>query len=133
MFFENEFTGTFTFLQLLLALLIGIAPIALAIPIKITFHRRRLAEDKTLWDHDAIALASQSGQCKSRRALPAHHHRRMRLERRFPKHSTLIDRLLYSSPTPSPEKRHGFRRQLITRPKHRELHHEKTNYHHHRS
>ena len=46
MFFENEFTGNLTFLRLLFAVLIGLAPIAVTIIVKRVLYRRRLAEDK---------------------------------------------------------------------------------------
>ena len=45
MFFENELTGTLTFLHILVAILFGIAPVALTIAIKVALYRRRLAED----------------------------------------------------------------------------------------
>jgi len=46
MFFENEFTGSLTFLRLLFAVLMGLAPIAVTIIVKRLLYRRRLAEDK---------------------------------------------------------------------------------------
>ena len=46
MFFENEFTGSLTFLRLLFGVLMGLAPIAVTIIVKRLLYRRRLAEDK---------------------------------------------------------------------------------------
>ena len=52
MFIENEITGNFTFLRLVLAIVIGIAPIVVTIAIKLMLYRRRLAEDKSLDDQE---------------------------------------------------------------------------------
>jgi hypothetical protein len=48
MFFENEFTGSLSFARLLLALLIGLAPIALTIFVKWMLYGRLLVEDAAL-------------------------------------------------------------------------------------
>lgn len=48
MFFESEFTGSLTFLLLVLALFIGTSPVGLAFAIKLVLYRRRLAEDVAL-------------------------------------------------------------------------------------
>jgi hypothetical protein len=47
MFFENELIGSASFLRVLFALLIGLAPVAVTLAIKVVLDRRRLAEDKT--------------------------------------------------------------------------------------
>ena len=46
MFFENEFTGSLTFLRLLFVLLMGLSPVAVTIIVKRALYRRRLAEDE---------------------------------------------------------------------------------------
>ena len=65
MFFENEFTGSLTFLRLLFAVLMGLAPIAVTIIVKRVLYRRRLAEDEvsgasnSALEDFAIALANE--------------------------------------------------------------------------
>jgi hypothetical protein len=46
MFFENEFTGSLTFLRLLFVMLIGLGPVAVTIVVKQALYRRRVAEDE---------------------------------------------------------------------------------------
>ena len=46
MFFENELTRTLTLIELMLALLAGLAPIAVTIWVKLVLYRRRVAEDE---------------------------------------------------------------------------------------
>jgi hypothetical protein len=46
MFFENELTRTLTLIELMLALLAGLAPIAVTIWMKLVLYRRRVAEDE---------------------------------------------------------------------------------------
>ncbi|MEP6670681.1 MAG: hypothetical protein ABJF10_16100 [Chthoniobacter sp.] len=48
MFFESKLTGTFRFLHLVLTLLVGLAPVALVIAVKVALYRRRIAEDKAV-------------------------------------------------------------------------------------
>lgn len=45
MFFENELVGSVSFLRFLFALLIGLAPVAVVLAVKLVLYRRRLAED----------------------------------------------------------------------------------------
>jgi hypothetical protein len=45
MFFENAFTGTLPFLRLLLALLLGLSPVAVTILIKLLLYGRLIAEE----------------------------------------------------------------------------------------
>lgn len=46
MFFENELTRTLTLIELMLVVLIGLAPVALTIWMKLVLDRRRVAEDE---------------------------------------------------------------------------------------
>ena len=48
MFFENELTRTLTLIEFLLAVLVGLAPIAVTIWVKLVLYRRRVAEDEKL-------------------------------------------------------------------------------------
>jgi hypothetical protein len=80
MFLDNELTGTFTFLHVLLALLIGLAPIALTIAIKIGLYRRRIAEDEAS-KPPADGNVHSSVKPKLPRARSANRHRRNRLVR----------------------------------------------------
>ena len=61
MFFENEFTGSVTFLLLVLALVIGTSPVGATFAVKLVLFRRRLAEGELLAPREwRIALASES-------------------------------------------------------------------------
>lgn len=61
MFFENEFTGSLTFLLLVLALVIGTSPVGATFAIKLVLFRRRLAEGEALAHRERrIALASEN-------------------------------------------------------------------------
>ena len=75
MFFEHEFNGTLTFLQLLLAFLIGVAPVAVTIAIKLSLYWRRFAEDE--------ALPHESVKPNSRGLRSTRGRRRTRLVRRL--------------------------------------------------
>jgi hypothetical protein len=46
MFFENELIRTPTFLEFLFALLVGVAPVAVTIWVKLVLYRHRVAEDE---------------------------------------------------------------------------------------
>jgi hypothetical protein len=46
MFFENELPRTLTLIEFMLALLAGLAPIAVTIWVKLVLYRRRVAEDE---------------------------------------------------------------------------------------
>ena len=46
MFFENELTRTLTLIEFMLVVLIGLAPVALTIWMKLVLDRRRVAEDE---------------------------------------------------------------------------------------
>jgi hypothetical protein len=46
MFFENELTRTLTLIEFLLVMLIGLAPVAITIWMKLVLYRRRVAEDE---------------------------------------------------------------------------------------
>jgi hypothetical protein len=46
MFFENELTRTLTLIEFLLVLLVGLAPVAVTVWMKLVLYRRRVAEDK---------------------------------------------------------------------------------------
>lgn len=53
MFLANELNGTLTFLHILVALVFGIAPVALTVAIKVVLYRRRLAEDEAVQQDEA--------------------------------------------------------------------------------
>ena len=48
MFFENELIGSVHFLRFLFALLIGLAPVAVTLAVKLALYRRRVAENEAL-------------------------------------------------------------------------------------
>jgi hypothetical protein len=68
MFIPNEISGTLTFLHLLLAFLLGVAPVALTIAIKVVLYRRRLADDDA--DEPGQASASKPVASTSRDDQP---------------------------------------------------------------
>ncbi|MEO6847201.1 MAG: hypothetical protein ABI443_06800 [Chthoniobacterales bacterium] len=79
MFFENELTGTFTFLHLLLTILIGLAPIAVTLAIKMVLYRRRHAEDEA-----SRSRVDGNGRLKVPHTRTASRHQRYRLVRPLP-------------------------------------------------
>jgi len=81
MFIENEFTGTLTVLQLVLGLVMGLAPIAVTIWIKLFLYRRRLAEDDTLRDEVRKVPSNHAVRRESPGRRSARTRRRMRLGR----------------------------------------------------
>jgi hypothetical protein len=65
MFFENEVTRTLTVIEFLLVVIIGLAPVALTIWMKLVLYRRRVAEDErdslTRADHESRDAAGSAG------------------------------------------------------------------------
>jgi hypothetical protein len=55
MFFENEVTRTLTMIEFLLVVIIGLAPVALTIWMKLVLYRRRVAEG----ERDSLARADR--------------------------------------------------------------------------
>lgn len=70
MFLENELTGTLPFLRLLVAMIVGLAPIAVTIAIKMLLYRRRAAEDEA-----SRLRANGNGQSKLPRTRSVRRHR----------------------------------------------------------
>ncbi len=86
MFLESELTGTFAFLHLVLTLLVGLAPVALVIAVKVVLFRRRIAEDKAVvTSHPENAAPTERTETDGVVPRSAAHQRRTRLVRPLPK------------------------------------------------
>lgn len=61
MFFENELIGSVSFLRFLLALLVGLAPVAVMVALKLVLYRRRLPDDETSAARERPSSLSSTG------------------------------------------------------------------------
>ena len=88
MFLENELTRTLTLIELMLVLLIGLAPVALTIWMKLVLDRRRVAED----ERDSPARADYQSRYAAESAVgifdnsapPVFQYRQARMVRKLP-------------------------------------------------
>ena len=88
MFFENELTRTLTLIEFMLALLAGLAPIAVTIWVKLVLYRRRVAEDeqasRARADHQPRDAAESPGGISDITAPPVFQYRQPRMVRKLP-------------------------------------------------
>ncbi|MGB8463953.1 MAG: hypothetical protein WCE49_03335 [Terrimicrobiaceae bacterium] len=88
MYFENELTGTLTLIEFLLAVLVGLAPIAVTIWVKLLLYRRRVVEDEEVspaWaDHQPRGAAESAGGFSHDTVPPVSQGRQPRMVRKLP-------------------------------------------------
>ena len=88
MFFENEVTRTLTMIEFLLVVIIGLAPVALTIWMKLVLYRRRVAEG----ERDSLPRADRQSREAGRAGVfsdddtvpPFFQVRELRMVRRLP-------------------------------------------------
>ena len=88
MFLENELTRTLTLIELMLVLLIGLAPVALTIWMKLVLDRRRVAEDErdspARADYQSRDAAESAGVFSDDTVPPFFQVRESRIVRKLP-------------------------------------------------
>jgi hypothetical protein len=88
MFFENEPTGTLTLIEFMLVMLIGLAPVALTIWMKLVLDRRRVAEDErdspARADYQSRDAAESAGVFSDDTVPPFFQVRESRIVRKLP-------------------------------------------------
>ena len=88
MFFENELTRTLTLIEFLLVMLVGLAPVAITIWMKLVLSRRRVAEDErdspARADHQSGDAAGSAGVFSDDTVAPFFQIRESRIVRKLP-------------------------------------------------
>ena len=88
MFFENEPTRTLTLIEFMLVVLIGLAPVALTIWMKLVLDRRRVAEDErdspARADYQSRYAAESAVGISDDSAPPVFQFRQSRIVRKLP-------------------------------------------------
>jgi hypothetical protein len=88
MFFENELIRTPTLIEFLFALLVGVAPIAVTIWVKLVLYRHRVAEDErdssARADHQLREAAGILGEFSNDTVPPVFQGREPRMVRELP-------------------------------------------------